>query len=263
MKTIIWDRIRISGGTDSIISKAAKKMVQNEALITQWAPALLLMELNNVLWKDADNISIKKLWEYLCTYCYLPRLAGYEVLENAICTGVNSTEYFALAAGIDGERYVDLKFNHYIGIIDRSGLLVKIAVAKKQIAEVQRTQQPGLPAGFGGGNLPPVTGTEGTGKPYPPVDNGGAGDVKDPTPTELPKNTHFYMSALLDNTRINRDVQKLVEEVISHLTSVDGCHVEVTLELNAKAPKGLPHQIVRTVTENCRTLKVKDFGFDE
>lgn len=74
LKTIVWDSIRISGGADSIIAKGAKKMIQNEALITQWAPALLLMELNNLLWKDADHIEIKKLWDYLCTYCYLPRL---------------------------------------------------------------------------------------------------------------------------------------------------------------------------------------------
>ena len=43
MKTVVWDIIRISGGTDTIVSKAAKKMIQNEALITKWAPALLLM----------------------------------------------------------------------------------------------------------------------------------------------------------------------------------------------------------------------------
>jgi len=79
---------------------------------------------------------------------------------------------------------------------------------------------------------------------------------------ESPQNTHFYMSATLDNTRINRDVQRLVEEVISNLTSVDGCRVEVTLEVNAQAPAGLPQSTVRIVSENCRTLKVKGFGFD-
>ena len=71
------------------------------------------------------------------------------------------------------------------------------------------------------------------------------------------------MSAQLDNTRINRDVQRLVEEIISHLASVDKSQLEVTLEVNLKAPQGLTPQTVRTVSENCRTLKVKDFGFDE
>ena len=70
------------------------------------------------------------------------------------------------------------------------------------------------------------------------------------------------MSAQLDTTRIGRDIQRLVEEVISHLTSADGTQVDVSLEVNAKSPNGLSPQVVRTVSENCRTLRVQNFGFD-
>ena len=261
MKTVVWDTIRISGGTDSIVSKAAKKMTQNEALITKWAPALLMMELDEILWKDSDSISIKKLWEYLCTYCYLPRLANYGVLEETIRTGVNSTEYFALAAGRSDGRFLDLKYNQYVGAIASSDYLVKIVVALKQIATAKAAQTETPTVSFGGNTMPPAHGWE-------PVAYPGGGAQTDQPPQvqpqpEQPKNTHFYMSATLDNTRINRDVQRLVEEVISHLTSTDGCKVEVSLEVNVDAPDGLPQPIVRTVSENCRTLKVKDFGFDE
>ena len=83
-----------------------------------------------------------------------------------------------------------------------------------------------------------------------------------PSAAPTPENTHFYMSAQLDNTRIGRDVQRLVEEVISHITTVDGAQVEVTLEVNAKSTDGLTRQVVRTVSENCRTLRVQSFGFD-
>lgn len=255
MKTIQWDTIRISGGTEGIVAKAARKMAQNETLISKWAPALLLMELDKLLWSDKDSIAIKTLWDYLCTYCYLPRLSGYEVLEDAIRTGVNSTEYFALAAGASEGRFLDLKFNQFVGIIDRSSYLVRVTAAQKQIAEEQAAQpapqpQPGSDGTAPGDGLvtPPVGGTFG-----PPV----AGD-----PAPVPKNTHFYMSAELDTTRINRDVQRLVEEVITHLTSVEGAQVKVSLEVSLEAPSGLPQQTVRTVSENCRTLKVKDFGFD-
>ncbi|MBT9174251.1 MAG: hypothetical protein DDT21_02663 [Syntrophomonadaceae bacterium] len=243
LKTMQWDSIRISGGSDSIITKAAKKMVQNEALITQWAPALLLMELNNVLWKDANHIEIKKLWEYLCTYCYLPRLAGEAVLENTIRSGLNSAEYFAYAAGFDGARYIDLKFNQHVGIVDRSGYLVKTSVAQKQIAEAQPQSQPGMPAESGSGGFPPTPGVVDSSAPYParPGEVGTIGVIDPAVQAEPPKNRHFYMSAQLDNTRINRDVQRLVEEVISHISSVDGAAVEVVLEVNVKAPGGLPH----------------------
>lgn len=265
MKTIVWDAIRISGGNDTIISKAAKKMLQNEAIITQWAPALLLMELDNLLWRESDNISIKKLWEYLCTYCYLPRLAGEQVLEEAIRNGLNSTEYFAVASGFDGTRYIDLKFNQYVGIVERSGYLVKVSVAQKQLAEDDAKRQ--AQAAQAGGTTSPASagGNGGTTIIYPqPVNGASTGSPVRETPApEAPKNMHFFMSSQLDTTRIGRDVQRLVEEVIKHLTSVDGAQVEVSLELNVTSPKGMTPQTVRTVTENCRTLGVRSFGFDE
>jgi hypothetical protein len=71
------------------------------------------------------------------------------------------------------------------------------------------------------------------------------------------------MTAHLDNTRINRDVQRLMEEVIGHLTTVDGSQVEISLEVNITAPNGIPASVVRTVSENCQTLKVLSFGFDK
>ncbi len=71
------------------------------------------------------------------------------------------------------------------------------------------------------------------------------------------------MSVPLDTTRIGRDVQRLVEEVITHLTTADGTQVEVSLEVNVQASDGLSQQIVRTVSENCRTPHVEDFGFEE
>jgi len=259
IKTIVWERIRISGGEDGIVTKAARKMIQNEWLITRWAPALLLMELDRLLWKDDDHIQIKKLWEQLCTYCYLPRLANYGVLEETIRQGVNSTEYFALAAGIGENRYLDLKYNQNVLHVDGSYYLVKLVPALKQLAETQ-IHPPG-------GSRPTAydeTAVSGGVIHDPPHEPGSVTAV--PTPVvpqpQEPKHTRFYLSARLDTTRINRDVQRLVEEVISHLLSVDGCKVEVSLELNASAADGLPQDIVRVLSENSRTLKVDNFGFE-
>jgi len=39
--------------------------------------------------------------------------------------------------------------------------------------------------------------------------------------------------------------------------------VQVTLEIQAKIPSGVSDETVRTVTENCRTLKFEGFGFEE
>jgi hypothetical protein len=267
MKTIVWDATRISGGTDSIIAKAAKKMLQNEQVITKWAPALLLMELDNLLWRDADHIAVKTLWDYLCTYCYLPRLANEDVLTDTILTGLNSAEYFAFASAFDsdGARYIDLKFNQYLSHVERSGYLVKVAVAKKQLDEEEAKRQAEAAAKAAqSGSAAAASAGDGTAPSYIyPTSEAGTGAPQVQDTPEQPKNKRFYMSAQLDTTRIGRDVQKLVEEVISHIASTNGAKVEVTLEVNAQVPDGLSQETARTVSENCQTLKVQSFGFEE
>ena len=255
MKTVVWDSNRISGGSDGMVTKAAKKMFQNGAIITSWAPSLLKMNLDNILWRESDHIAIKTLWDYLCTYCYLPRLADERVLEKTIQTGINSSEYFAIAAAFDGSRYIDLKFNQYVGIIERSGYLVKVAAAEKQIAEEAAKRQAATTGLSGVGTVNPSDNVN-----YPTSETGES-SVQEPV-AAAPKNTHFYMSAQLDTTRIGKDIAKLMEEVINHLTAVDGAQVEVSLEVNVKAEDGMSQHTVRTVSENCRTLRVQSFGFE-
>jgi hypothetical protein len=39
--------------------------------------------------------------------------------------------------------------------------------------------------------------------------------------------------------------------------------VQVTIEVHANLPDGASDKLVRDVTENCRTLRFTDFGFEE
>lgn len=55
---------------------------------------------------------------------------------------------------------------------------------------------------------------------------------------------------------------QISQEVVQHLASIMGADVEITLEIRADVPEGIPEHIERTVSENCRTLKFSDFGFE-
>ena len=44
---------------------------------------------------------------------------------------------------------------------------------------------------------------------------------------------------------------------------VDGANVRIRLEADADMLNGTPVPTVRTVTENCKTLHIGDYGFDE
>jgi hypothetical protein len=52
----------------------------------------------------------------------------------------------------------------------------------------------------------------------------------------------------------------VADEVISHLAGAVGSTVRVTLEIEAEIPSGAPEHVVRTVTENSRTLKFTSQG---
>ena len=73
----------------------------------------------------------------------------------------------------------------------------------------------------------------------------------------------FHGTVTLDSTRVGRDAGKIAEEVIAHLVGMPGSNVNITLEIEAKIPGGAPDNIVRTVTENSRTLKFTSHGFEK
>ena len=263
MKTLDWEKIRLNGGSEGIISRAGKKLLENETVIDRWAPALLLMELDSLLWKNADSLQIKKLWEYLCTYCYLPRLSDYSVLEKTIQEGVQGEDYFAYAAGVSEGRFIDLKYAQKASI-DRNGFIVRKSAAKNQL-ELKHMQSNPSPSGFvtdaGVSNPHPSVQREG-GTPLT-TERTGTEPSTSPSPLSTPKSMRFFLSAPLDDTRVNRDVQRILEEVISQLAADNGVTLSLRLEVEAGASKGFSQETIRAVSENCRTLKIKEFGFEE
>ena len=235
-------------GSESLVSRASKKVISSEQLITQWSPALLNMELDRWLWKDQPHINTKQLWDYLTSYCYLPRLKNQAVLLGTIREGVHSKDWFGYASGVDEDgKYGGLVFGGGFASlrIDESSLLVKPEVAKDQ-SEAVETEGPtivdGEPSGDEQGVLEIGEETE--------VDSG----QKAPT--------RFYGTVRLDNARVGGDAARMAEEVIQHLVGLQGCQLAIALEIDATVPDGIPDDVVRTVTENTRVLGFDQTGFE-
>ena len=100
-----------------------------------------------------------------------------------------------------------------------------------------------------------------------PPTNGDPVDLGEPPTTEpLPAPDlgpkRFHGSVSLDATRAGLDASRIADEVITHLSSLVGANVTVTLEIEAEIPEGAPDHVVRTVTENSRTLKFSSHGFE-
>ena len=80
---------------------------------------------------------------------------------------------------------------------------------------------------------------------------------------EAGRPVRFHAAFDLDPERLNRDFGKVSAEVISHLTGLLGTDVRITIEIEASNGEGFPDTVVRNVTENARTLRFDDYGFEE
>ena len=127
---------------------------------------------------------------------------------------------------------------------DAPGLIVKPNLARAQIdAETPKPQ--------------PTGGVDASGEPGARTiaEDGdtpaGAAAIDEPTP---PQHRRYHASVRLDPARVGRDASQIVEEVIAHLVGLAGAEVTVTIEIDAQLPGGASEQVVRTVTENGRTL---------
>lgn len=62
--------------------------------------------------------------------------------------------------------------------------------------------------------------------------------------------------------RLIDDVQQITDEIVQHLTRLKNAKVKVVLEIEAEEEEGIPDNVIRTVSENCKTLKFKSQSFE-
>ncbi|MCY4538911.1 MAG: DUF499 domain-containing protein [Chloroflexi bacterium] len=238
------ERIRVSA---SFLDGAARKLKSNEWLIYGLSPENLLMELEPLeIWKDAPHLSVKKLWEWLTNYCYLPRLFDQSVLEATIKDGANRMfPAFAYATGMDADgKYAGLTMGRPFTLyFDDNALIVKPEIARAQIDEVD----------------PP---------PPPIITDRPTGDKTiDPPPDDRPPKPkpkkRYYGSVQVDPQRAMRDLSQIADEIIVRLAAIPGADVRVTVEIESVQGDGFDDATVRAISENSRTLNFDSHDFEE
>lgn len=204
---------------------------------------------------------MRQLVEVFALYLYLPRVAGPEVLMQAIRDGVAlltwRSDGFAYAEDRDeaAGRYRGLRAGQVVSISpDSTGFLVKPEVAGLQMEAEAALATTGGAADRTDG-VTPDSATAST-----PCGETGSADGTEGGPPRLPR--RFHGTVQLDPARVGRDAGRIAEEVIAHLSGMVGAKLRVTLEIEAEVPDGAPEHVVRTVTENSRTLKFTSQGFE-
>ena len=256
---LAWQALKLTGG-DALAVRASKKLRSEEFLLNSFGATRLKMELDRIpLWRG-DHVAVRQLVEDFARYPYLPRLRDPQVLLDAIADGVGLLTWAHDGFGYADEydeisgRYRGLRGGTRIALTDAltTGLVVKAEVASRQIdaecsAVVSAPGQASAPAG-----------------PNSDPGSSPASDrvVAPAVPDAAPRATRFHGTATLDPTRVGRDAGRIAEEVIAHLVGLVGSNVTVTIEIAAAVPAGAPDHVVRTVTENCRTLRFSSQGFE-
>jgi len=265
---IVWQAYRLAG-QDDLAVRASRKLARDELLLTKLAGTELRRHLDRnlspaggsaatSLWRGGDHVAIRQLAEDFARYPYLPRLADGAVLRRSIEEGLElltwERDSFAYTDGYDeaAGRYRGLRAGQRVAIADGdAGLLVRPEAALRQMeaeaAERGERAQPGL-----------------LGEGTPSAPSAGAEAESTTIATGPPPGPRrFHGTVPLDPARVGRDAGRIAEEVIAHLTGLVGADVRVTLEIEAEIPDGAPENVVRTVTENSRTLKFTSQGFEK
>lgn len=257
-----WQTCRLAG-QGSLAERASKRIIAEELLMPQYSGVRLRMDLDRVpLWRG-DHVLVKELAENMPQYLYLPRLVNQQVLIKAIEDGLatltwrQDTFAYAHAYDADRDRYQGLVAgsNTQVGL-DAGAVVVKSDVAQKQL-DAAAAEQPETETTAG------PTSTSGKSRETNLDQSKSSGGTPAPGNTQTPPMPRrFYGSVKLDPMRVGRDAGRIATEVLSHMTGLPAADAGVTLEIEIRVPEGVPDHVVRTVLENCRTLKFDAQGFE-
>lgn len=254
MSPVERQALRLSG-TEPLAVRGAKKLRSEESLLINLGPTILRKHLDEAPLWSGDHVAVQQLIEHFSSYLYLPRLAGPEVLTRAISDGVAlpvwQADGFAYAESFDDTagRYQGLQVGQPVTIVvEDSGLVMKPDVALRQL-EKEETHTGGIFVDSGE-RLPPPD-------EVPRSEEGG----EPPQPKRV--GMRFYGSVRLDSECVGRDAGRIAKEVIERLAGQPDAEVEVTLEIVARLSSAASEHVIRTATENSRTLKFTSHGFEE
>jgi len=203
----------------------------------------LKRELDKWIWKDENHINTKKLWEYYTSYSYLTRLKDQTILVDAIERGLLSKDFFGYASEVNGDKYNGLIFasSHSSVTIDDSSVLIKPDIAEKQSELKNKSEE--------------IIDQEVISKPF-------STESDDEKLKEVIK-TNFYGTVSLDWETLAIKSGNIATEIVQHIKALKDSNVEINLEIRGTVPQGIPDDIIRTLSENCKTLKFKDWEFSE
>lgn len=265
LSDIQWEHFPVNPGAANLTQEIERVLKENELLITEWAPYHLANMLKTWFWKDdVKEVVAQEVWQKSCCYLYLPRLRDSTVFVHTLSVGLESSDFFGVAQGKDGDRYLGFVFaKSALVTLDACEIIEPSTAAayaeklrkEKEEAELARrkTQEesdvhkPDL-KGDGGAEPEPQGRGSGSNHPVEEISKALA--------------TQFYASTSLDPVKAKMDFALLVDEVVQQFTAKLGVDVKISVEIQATSQAGFDDGLQRAVKENCNVLKFSSVEFE-
>lgn len=247
---------KIDGQSPALAERVSKRLGNDGTLSTEQAAAAIRHQLNTSakpLW-ERGHLEVGDLWQLYASYAYMPRLRDRDVLIEGLRNQplLWQQDGFAIADGYDDTsgryRHLVLPTDGPItSPITNSSLIVRPDVATAQ----RQSEQPA---------------------PVPDVDENGQADTGRPTDGSststpiadgTPRKTRFFGTKELSPTSYAKDFKNITEEVLTHLAATPGANLKVRIEIEAVSDDGFGETRIRTISENARTLKFDQSGFED
>ncbi len=276
-RPVTWSTVKAEGSQERLADRVTVKMRQGGLLATSYGARNVRMDLDGPLkaaWAKG-HVNVGELWSYYRRYPYLTRLRDRMVLEGALRSALDDmmweSDGFALAESYDDAAGEYRGLSSYqggsIGVLSDSVLVVRpdVAVVAQTCPSCGQPLAPGHVCD--GQATCPTCGNRNSECTCdrPPLRCPRCGGLvhEGPCPTPPPPlDKHFFGLVALNPERYGRDFSRIATEVLQHLASVEGTRLEISLEISATNESGFPSDKVRVVTENARTLKFEEFGFE-
>lgn len=231
----------------------------NEWVIEAWSPIHLRNLLKQWFWKPEQPVAAaREVWQQMCRQLYMPRLKNEGAFTTSMQAGSSSLDFFGLAQGKEGERYLGFSFGTpAMPFMDNGTLLInpEAAAAWQAILDEERRkreEQVGHPSAE---QPSPVT----PGMPSPPT---GVSDGTF-TPTAPRMQKRFYASIDLEPHGIKMRFADIADNIIQHLAERPDTNVTISIEIQAESKAGFQEDIQRTLKENANVLKFRTASFEE
>lgn len=265
LSDIQWEHFPVNPGAANLTQEIERVLKENELLITEWAPYHLANMLKTWFWKDeTKEVVAQEVWQKSCCYLYLPRLRDSTVFLNTLSVGLESGDFFGVAQGKDGDRYLGFVFaKSALVTLDACEIIepsTAAAYAEKLRKEKEEAELARRKTQEESDVHKPDSKGDGGAEPEP---QGGSSGSNDPV-EEISKAlaTQFYASTSLDPVKAKMDFALLVDEVVQQFTAKLGVDVKISVEIQATSKAGFDDGLQRAVKENCNVLKFSSAEFE-